>query len=77
MLGAVLLIVMSLIIGALGFVGIYYMTKKILDDRQSDRLMGVLAAFIGSLVIGYVYGLLKLLVGTHVAMNKEKSGKCI
>ena len=68
---------MSIIIGGIGFVGIYYMTKKIVNDKQSDRLFGVLATIIGSLIIGLIIGVLKLLAGSYVAMNKKKSGKCI
>ena len=53
------------------------MTKKIVDDKHSDRLFGVLATIIGSLIIGLIYGVLKLLVGSYVAMNKKNSGSCI
>ena len=74
----VLLIIVSVVIGILGFVGIYYMTKKIVViDNNSNRMVGVLTTFIGSLILGYIYGVLKLLVSTHVAINKSKSGKCI
>ena len=36
--------------------------------------MGILGTFIGSVVVGYFYGMLKLLIGSYIAMNVEKSG---
>ena len=53
------------------------MSKKIVGDLIENRLFGVLGTFIGSVVIGYVYGALKLLAGTYVSINKERAGKCI
>ena len=74
----VLLIIIYLVIVILGFIGIYYMTKKIVvTDNNSNSLLGVLATFIGSLILGYFFGALKLVVATYVAMNRSKSGKCI
>lgn len=49
------------------------MGKKIVDDKNSNRLAGVIATFFVSVIIGYGYGILKILVGARVAMNSEKS----
>ena len=60
-----------------GFVGVYFLSKKIIDDNHSERLWGVLATFLGAVVVGYLYGVLKLLVGAHVGMKSDKSRGCI
>ena len=71
--GAVLLFLISILFLIGGAVGIYFLGKKIVDDNNENRLLGVLGAFCGSVVVGYVYGLLKLLIGAHVAMNFENA----
>lgn len=67
--GAIVFIIIACVVIVLGFAGIYFMSKKIVTDRNEKRFIGVLGTFLGSVVIGYVYGVLKLLAGTYVSIN--------
>lgn len=72
-IGGILLLAIAVLVFIIGIIGIFFMGKKIVDDKNSERLAGVIGTFFASLIIGYGYGVLKILVGTHVAMNSEKS----
>lgn len=67
--GAIVFIIIACVVILLGFAGIYFLSKKIVTDRNENRFIGVLGTFLGSVVIGYVYGVLKLLAGTYVSVN--------
>lgn len=71
-IGAILLLAISFIVGIVSIVGAFFMGKRIVDNKDSNRLVGILGTFFGSVIFGYIYGILKLLVGAYVAMNAEK-----
>ena len=49
----------SVLVGIIGIIGIFFMGNKIADDYNSNRLAGVIGTFFGSVIIGYGYGVLK------------------
>ena len=72
--GFILVIVFSSILWIAGTIGAYFLLKNILENNK-DRFNGFVGAFLGAVLVGYIYGVVKLIIASQVSVNMKNNSR--
>lgn len=71
-IGLLLVIVFSLIFWIAGTIAAYYLLKNMLENNR-DRFDGFVGTLLGAVLVGYFYGVIKLIIASQISINKKNN----
>ena len=64
----------------MGIIGVYFLLSHVINNA-SENFFGFIGGYLGAILMGYLYVVIKVWIGSHLALKKKpdprESQKCL